>query len=100
MVRAHVALRTSAGSRAITTELVWRVWRGVQLLMVLSEFGLPTAWHCAQPPVMADPPSQVCQRVGWALHIAGIVLFPEGDLLGSESLFAHDRSPGRRGMDS
>jgi len=64
MVRAHVALRTSAGSRAIATELVCRVWQGVQLLMVLSEFGLPTAWHCAQPPVMADPPSRFASALG------------------------------------
>jgi hypothetical protein len=31
------------GSRAMATELVCRVWHGVQLPMVPSELGLPTA---------------------------------------------------------
>ena len=42
------------GSRAIATELVCRVWQLVQVPIVPSAFGLPTAWHCSQPLVIAD----------------------------------------------
>ena len=45
------------GRRAVRTEVSWRVWQEVHEPIVPSAFGLPTLWHCSQPLVIADWPS-------------------------------------------
>jgi hypothetical protein len=52
------------GSRAIATELVWRVWHAVQVPIVSSAFGLPMLWQLAQPLVAADAPSSATSGCG------------------------------------
>src|ERR1700741_3272231 len=98
MVRAHLALRASGGKpRDGDRAGVPRVARGAVANGVV---GVWFAEGGALRAAAGDGRSsfQIGQRVGRPLHIARVVLFPEGDLLRSEPLFAHDRSPGRRGM--
>ena len=81
------------GRRARATELVWREWQSVQLPMVPSSLGLPTAWHCSQPDVMAGPPFRTTKRIWRAFGAAGLELLAERHLLGAQALLAVDRGP-------
>ncbi len=86
------------GSRATSTEAVWRVWQAVQVPIVPSALGRPTLWQLTQPLLVAEAPSRAVS--GWAGRSgrAGMELLAEGDLLRRQVFVTVDGGPGRRGV--
>ena len=65
----------------------------VQVPIVPSGFGLPMLWHCSHPLAMADPPSELHERMRRTPRSARLVGFRKTHLLGSQPFLAINRRP-------